>query len=190
MGSFSHPAAIFGKVLPAFVNLPEALHSNGSSRFPLYLHLFRQCCRERPNNSLYSPFFSATIRCGGPGLRNESRKLLTAACARCTCFCMPSAVCLSSVVNKGKSTSNSEYPSIAVNGLLISCAAPAANRPSAVNFCDCATLLCTSLRFSTEACVKSTSRSSSCASTFNFQNASPPRTNVAPNTSRKRKLAT
>src|ERR1700676_626937 len=145
MGSFSHPADFFGKILACPAHRPRPYILTAPAVFRFNYICSRPCRREQPNNSLYSPFFSATIRCGGPGLRNESRKLLTAACARCTCFCIPSAVCLSSVDNEGKSTSNSEYPSIAVNGLLISCAAPAANRPSAVNFCDWATLLCTSL---------------------------------------------
>jgi hypothetical protein len=40
MGSFSHPADFFGKILACPANPPEALHSNGSGRFLLYLHLF------------------------------------------------------------------------------------------------------------------------------------------------------
>ena len=61
-------------------------------------------------------------------------------------FCRPCSAPFPASV--GSSASRSENPRIAVSGLLISCAAPAANWPRDTSFSDCTICACSRCRFS------------------------------------------
>src|SRR5207248_7497213 len=88
------------------------------------------------------------------------------------------------------SASRSEYPSIAVSGLLISCAAPPTSWPSEASFSDWTSCSCKRVRFSYESRdVRnrlSSSRSSKCCLTKTIA----PMSTILPSVSTSRKLRT
>src|SRR5580704_3263929 len=145
-----HAAALSHRVQPVVHDVEENLHQLVVVASHARQHGFQFRFSARSCTALViTELISSNVRSGGT-CRAKLRRFCTRLRVLRACSRIFPAVVRARSGKAGSSANRSEYPSIAVSGLLISCAAPAANWPSEISFSDCTICACKRCRFSIE----------------------------------------